>query len=434
MKKTLFLLCGIWALLPMCTISEKRSSREEPETSSALPQGMHLVWQDEFTDGELDRSKWFTQYYSQLDYVGRANWEDFKANRLPEPGIVFTDSTIILITNDEMPDRPFQSNGRKISSIQTYDWNSNTALHDNRLGGFYEARIRRNASKDAELINGAFWFDSPGPDARYFVEKGNTAYGVKGIRPRGQLFEIDMCEYLTTEIVLHGNVSPEGQFEKNIGHYIVEGNFTDVWTVHSILWSPAGLKFYVDGKLVKEWWDPADIKSPNHLMNVFLGAYGKGGTVSMEVDYIRYYQWELDSDNELPNPGFEYHDALFPWEGTGVVSESAARTGKYGVALAPGDSIIQYVYLNHSEAYQLQWQEKGAGSVTAKIENITQVSGVAEDCFTLTSDLSSDFAHAQLDFTTNPEYPDHMRTVKVTFFNQGKGDVFLDDIAIRKQR
>lgn len=124
---------------------------------------------------------------------------------------------------------------------------------DNALGGFFEARIRRDADKDAKKVNVAFWFDSPGPDLKYYLEKGRHAFGMNGIRPRGQLFEIDMYEYLSAEIVLHGNVAPDGKFERNIGYYIHSGDFKGKWVTHSLLWTPAGLKFYIDGVLVKEW-------------------------------------------------------------------------------------------------------------------------------------------------------------------------------------
>ncbi len=433
MKKELLLFITATTMLLTGCIQKKESIIEKNNSSSeSLPKGMKLVWHDEFNASELDRTKWFTQYYSQLNYVAQDNWDNFQSETLPEPGMIFTDSTLILITNDSIPLRPFASNGRKISSIQTYDWLSDKTLFDNRLGGYIEARIKRNATSDAKQVNGAFWLDSPGPDARYFVEKGNHAYGVDGIRPRGQLFEIDLCEYITTEIVLHGNVSSEGKFERNIGHHIVEGDFIDKWVVHSMLWTPAGLKFYVDGKLVREWWDPHDIKSPNHMMNIFLGVYGNGGTVTMECDYIRFYQWDLEEGNELPNAGFEYDGERFPWEGQGSVTEDAKRSGKYGLSLAPGDSVYQYVYLEHSKPYVFTYHGKGNGNMITKVENITQVTGRVEDRYSREITMTGDFSKYKTEFSTKSEYGNHLRTVKVTFTNTGNTPVFIDDVEIRK--
>ncbi|MDU1890427.1 MAG: glycoside hydrolase family 16 protein [Dysgonomonas sp.] len=400
-------------------------------TTKVLPKGMKLVWNDEFNGSRLDTSKWFTNYYSTLDYVYKTNFDDFKANNLPEPEMEFTGKSIILKVNEEKPEKAFWDTGRKVSSIQTYDWYSNRNHMENSLGGYFEARIKRNAVDSAKQVNVAFWFDSPGPDPRYFVEKGNKALDVEGIRPRGQVFEIDLCEYVTTEIVLHGNVSPKGKFERNIGHYIHKGDFKDKWVTHSMLWTPAGLKFYIDGELVKEWWNPYDIKSSNHMMNMFFGAYGRNGEVTMEVDYVRHYQWQLEKDNHLPNGNFEYDGTLFPWEGTGKITKDNTYNGNYSILLASGDSICQYVYLDHSKQYSLSYYGTGKGSVLAKIENITSVTGINEDAVETVSDLKSIFTEHHTRFRTNPEYGDHKRTVKVSFKNTGNESIILDNIRIK---
>lgn len=433
MKNRIYFI-ALLSLLTGCKLSTRQAENTTDITkhSQTVPKGMKLVWNDEFNDTVLDHTKWYTNYYSTLDYYYRTNYDEFSSDNLPQPAMEFTGTSIILKTNDQVPERTFWESGRKVSSIQTYDWKKDQNLMDNRIGGYFEARIRRSATKDAEMANSAFWFDSPGPDLRYYIEKGNQACDVEGIRPRGQVFEIDLCEYVTTEIVLHGNVSPSGKFEGNIGHFIIPGEYNNEWTTHGMLWSPAGLKFYVNDVLVAESWDPHDIKSPNHTMNMFFGAYGKGGEVTMEVDYVRYYQWELNEENRLPNSGFEYHTELFPWEGTGVVTPEAAYSGKYGASLSPNNTIQQYVYLDHTENYCLQFYAKGKGGVVAKVENITQVNGKSENEFLGEMTLSEEYQKYQLPFSTNPEYKDHLRTVKVSFTNNGTSPVSLDDIEIVK--
>lgn len=138
---------------------------------------------------------------------GKTNWEEFQTGTLPEPAIRFTGNSLILYTDNQNPAKAYwQSGGRKISSIQTYDWRSNKNLLGDKVGGYIEARIRRDATEDAQMVNTAFWFDSPGPDLKYYLQEGDIVNGVEGIRPAGQIYEIDMCEYLNTEIVLHGNV------------------------------------------------------------------------------------------------------------------------------------------------------------------------------------------------------------------------------------
>jgi len=434
-KITLLLFCALTFCVSSCQSDKQKNQIVlDPPTSKALPEGMKLVWHDEFNTNRLDSTKWFTNYYSILDYVYETNFEDFRADRLPQPHMEFTDSSIILIVDENLPERPFWENGRKISSIQTYDWNSNKNKLDNSLGGYFEARIKRNATDSAKNVNIAFWFDSPGPDPRYFVEKGNKALGVEGIRPRGQVFEIDLCEYITTEIVLHGNVSPTGEFERNIGHYIHPGEFRDRWVTHGMLWTPAGLKFYIDGELVKEWWDPNDIKSPNHEMNMFFGAYGNDGTVTMEVDYVRYYQWTLNGNNELPNGDFEYNGVLFPWEGNASIDSVNVKSGKYAATLQPNDSISQPVYLEHSQSYALNYSAKGKGNLSVAVQNITQVSGKAENDFSTQEELTDKFSDYHILFKTNPEYGDHKRTVKVSFVNTGNTPITIDAVKLVKSK
>lgn len=433
-KRNLYVIYFFLFFLICPTLFGFKSKNNHSPHSQTVPKGMKMVWSDEFNDHRLDTTKWFTHYYSTLDFYYRTNFNDFQANNLPQPAIEFTDSTLILRTNDQIPERSFWESGRKISSIQTYDWNSNRNLLDNKRGGYFEARIRRSVTPDAEMANSAFWFDSPGPDLRYYIEQGNHACGVDGIRPCGQVFEIDLCEYITTEIVMHGNVSAEGKFEHNIGHFIIPGEFNGKWTKHGMLWSAAGLKFYVDDKLVAESWNPHDIKSPNHTMNMFFGAYGKGGEVTMEVDYVRYYQWEMEEGNEIPNPGFEYQDDLFPWEGNGVVTKAFAHSGKNGVLLNEANNIYQYIYLDHSKEYQLGFMSKGPGTLKVKIENITLVNGTTKSEFTREYKLTSDYTKHSLHFFTETEYDDHMCTVKVSFINESDKEtpIYLDDIEIVK--
>ena len=422
----------IAATLTSCNVNQDRDNSITPNINE-LQGAMSLFWHDEFNDQALDSTKWSTNYYSTWDFMDRTNFDEFKANTLPQPSIKYTDSTIILYTDKENPKEVFWKNsGRKISSIQTYDWLADTSyLPTNFVGGYIEARLKRFADKDAKMVNGAFWLDSPGPDLKHYLEKGTQAHETTGIRPRGQVFEIDLCEYITTEIVLHGNVDSLGNFERNIGHHIVEGDFNDKWVTHSMLWTPAGLKFYIDGQLVREWWDPNEIKSPNHFMNFYLGMYGKDGETSMEVDYIRFFTWNLDENNELPNGGFEYN-TLFPWEGNGVITQNDTRTGKQALQLAPGASISQMIYTNHSKPYELRLYSKAqiSGKLVAKVENITSVTGEAENITKEQFSIGSEFKELTLDFFTNAEYNDHKRTIKIILTNTGTTPIQLDDIVI----
>ncbi|HMR85103.1 MAG TPA: glycoside hydrolase family 16 protein, partial [Niabella sp.] len=270
--------------------------------SAAVPQGMEVYWQDEFNDELLNRNKWFTNYYSNIDYLYKVNFDKMKEGKLPGAAYILNGKTINLFTNDSLPREVYDiKNDKKISSIQTYDWGTNENLLDNSRGGYFEVKVKRSSTGKPRGLNTAFWFDSPGPDLKYYLQQGTTLDGVQGIRPKGQVFEIDVFEYLNAQFVLHGHVDSNGKFLRNLNTHIAEGyQHEDNWVVHGMLWTPTSIKHYINGNLIKEYTDKNQIYSPNHFMNVLLGSYGGGGTVNMEVDYIRYYNWPLKNGNELP--------------------------------------------------------------------------------------------------------------------------------------
>lgn len=416
--------------LTSCNTKQENNSEiiEEQPTSDALPEGMKMVWNDEFNGTELDTSKWWDRYFSSLDWFNNDALEAFENGQLPPADYEFTGNSIILRATDNY----YPGANRQISSIQTYNWENNTNMMDNAIGGFFETRIRRDIGENGDRVNLAFWFDSPGPDLKYYLEEGGEAHNTKGIRPRGQLFEIDLCEYITTEIVLHGNVDKNGKFERNIGHYIHKGDFKGKWVTHSMLWSPAGLKFYIDGELIKEWWDPNDIKSPNHAMNMFFGAYGVDD-VSMEIDYVRYYQWELEGDNLMPNGNFEYSDKLFPWEGLGAITKDSAYDGAQAVVIDSKKDIEQYVYLEPNSDYQLTLWAKGDGEIKIDADNIKSVVGTSESNFQASHRVSDEYKQYSLSLSTLDEHEGNMRTVKVSIANIGDGAVVVDKVELIKK-
>jgi len=421
----------MWILDP-----EELNELNVSPSSAAVPKGMELFWQDEFNDELLNRNKWSTNYYSTIDFQRKDNLQAMRDDRLPQPAFKLNGSTIDLFTNDSLPVKIFDVKSRKkISSIQTYDWRSNENLLDNSRGGYFEVRVKRSSTGKPRGLNTAFWFDSPGPDLKYYLEEGTTIDGTKGIRPSGQVFEIDVFEMLNAQFVLHGTVDKNGKFIHNLATHVAKGyTHADNWVTHGMLWTPTSIKHYINGTLIKEYTDKHQIYSPNHFMNVFLGSYGGGGTVNMEVDYIRGYQWPLVKGNELPNPGFEANTNFLPWEGTGKLSDSAKRSGNYGLVLEPGQSIEQYVYLNNNALYQLKYWSKGNAKLHVIVENITPVSGNVETRDESTTSGRSVFVAKTLNFKTESEYGDHMKTVRVKFTNEGSSVLTLDDITVVKRK
>lgn len=418
-----------WVLVP------EETERLDIPSSKAVPAGMKIFWHDEFNDALLNRNKWSTNYYSSIDFLYKTNRQELLTNDLPQAAYRLNGSAIDLFTNDSLPVRVYdKNNNKKISSIQTYDWVTNENLLDNSRGGYFEARVKRNSTGKPRGLNTAFWFDSPGPDLRYYLEQGTELEGVKGIRPKGQVFEIDVFEYLNAQFVLHGHVDKNGKFQRNLATHIAEGyKHVDNWVVHGMLWTPTSLKHYINGELIKEYSDKKQLYAPNHFMNVFLGSYGGGGTVNMEVDYIRGYQWPLEGRNELPNGGVEYTGQLLPWEGTGTVEKKAARSGARGILLQPGQDVYQYLYLDHSSQYQLSCWAKGKSSLHLELSNIQPVSGMAEDHYEEKVLLSPAFRQFQLQFPTGKEHAGNTKIVKLRLVNIGKKELCLDDVELVKQ-
>lgn len=403
-------------------------------SSSAVPKGMQIFWQDEFNDQLLNRNKWSTNYYSNIDHLRGEFEKDMRSDSLPQPAFKLNGKTIDLFTSDSLPEKVYdKKNGKKISSIQTYDWRTNENLLDNSRGGYFEVKVKRSSTGNPQGLNTAFWFDAAGPDLRNYLERGTLLNGVEGVRPKGQVFEIDVFEYLNAQFVLHGHVDAQGRFQRNLATHIADG-YTHVnnWVTHGILWTPTSIKHYINGNLIKEYTDKHQVFSPNHFMNVLLGSYGGGGTVNMEVDYIRGYQWPLNNGNELPNPGFEENDDLSPWKGKGRLLANAGKNGSNGVVLKPGEAIEQYVYLNNNEYHDLQFFLKGNGTVTARLDNVKLVTGELDQVFEKRENGNVNFLKKTINFKTGKEHSDYMKTIRLRFINESNAEVVLDDITIKK--
>ncbi|WP_423738114.1 GEVED domain-containing protein [Chitinophaga caseinilytica] len=426
-----------WVLVP------SEAANLSIASSAAVPAGMEIFWHDEFNDELLNRNKWSTNYYSTIDFRDTTNLTKMRTNTLPQAAYRMTGTSIKLLVSAAAPAQAYWPNGRKVSSIQTYDWNSNENYLDNKRGGYFEIRVRRSNTTAATNLNAAYWFDSPGPDLKYYEELGNSFNSktgpITGVRPRGQVFEIDVFEQgdnaatsTITPFTIHGNVAADGTFQGNLGTYNASLSGQTNWHTHGMLWTPTSLKYYIDGVLKKEWSSKTDIKSPNHFMNTFLGIYGAGDSASMEVDYIRGYQWPVTGGNELPNSGAEYGSALLPWEGTATVSTTAKRSGNNGFSLAAGQTLSQYIYLDNNTNYQLGYWAAGSGQLDVKVENIAPVNGSTQNTFQQAGAVSATFAAATLDFKTGTEYADHVKTVRITFTNTGSSTIKLDDVSCIK--
>lgn len=414
-------------------LSPQEATQLDIPSSASVPKGMALFFHDEFNDSLLNRNKWFDSYYSTLDYDNQVQWPAFQKNQLPKASYHLNGRYIDLIVNDSLPKIPFFKDGKKISSIQTYDWVTNTNLLPNERGGYYEVRVRRNFTGHPSGLNTAFWFDSPGPDLRYYYQEGTKINGVSGIRPKGQLFEIDMFENMNAQFVLHGHVDSNGHFVHNLATDIAKGyKHKDNWVVHGLLWTPNAIKHYINGKLIHSYDDPHQIYSPDHFMNVLLGAYGKGGSVSLQVDYIRAYHWPVSADNELPNADFELNDNLLPWQGTATISHIKKIAGRTSAKLSPGDSLYQYVYVSPNTQYRLTFSCLGPGKLTAEADHVQEVTGIISSATQKSYVLDGQLQQSPLVFETKNAPKGHTKTIRILFKNKSNSTIFLDKMNLRQ--
>ena len=417
------------------TLDDAELEEEKRNPSSAVvPPGMEVFWQDEFNDRLLNRNKWTSNYFSSLNYLNEKSKQEMLQDQLPQPAYTLDGSAINLYVNDSIPKRIFTEGGnQKISSIQTYDWKTNENLLDNSKGGYFEVKVRRNRQGNPKGTNTAFWFDSPGPDIRYYLQEGAEVDGIKGIRPKGQLFEIDVFEYITAQFVIHGHVDAKGVFQRNLATHIAEGyEHVGQWVTHGMLWTPTSIKHYINGDLIKEYNNKNQIYSPNHFMNVFLGAYGSEGGVNMEVDYIRAYNWPLRDGNELPNPDFEGKAGLQPWEGEGTIEQGLGEKGSKALVLAQGKKIEQYIYLDPEQQFNLTYWGRG-GSIALAVDDVTVVTGELSNLNQQTLELGKKGKKHEINFVTGQEIKPNKKIVRIAFTNTGKETISLDNITVKKK-
>ncbi|NQT26256.1 glycoside hydrolase family 16 protein, partial [candidate division KSB1 bacterium] len=118
--------------------------------------------------------------------------------------------------------------------------------------------------------------------------------------------EIDILEMIGgAEETVHGNihyVNSDHEHDENLGtSTFVEGKYSDDYHLYSIEWSPANIKWFVDGESYHEIEITDDMKeflrSHYLILNVAVGGYWPGSPdetsvfpQKMYVDYVRVYR------------------------------------------------------------------------------------------------------------------------------------------------
>jgi beta-glucanase (GH16 family) len=250
-----------------------------PEAVEDIPEGWTLVWNDEFSGTEIDRSKW------GFDTGGGGFGNNEQQFYTDKPENVYLEDNNLVIQALE---------GRYMGAYYT-----STKLQTLVLGEWQYGRIDIRARLPiGQGIWPAFWM---------LPARGNY-----GSWPSGG--EIDIMEYLghepqTVHGTLHYGASGDHQFS-GTSYTLEEGSFADDYHIFSIIWEAESIRWFVDGieyQEQTEWYTGiADYPAPFDqkfylIINLAVGGnwpgYPDETTVfpqRMMVDYVRLYQTETD--------------------------------------------------------------------------------------------------------------------------------------------
>ena len=251
-----------------------------PVDAEDSPEGWALIWNDEFSGAELDRTKW--SYDTGGTGFGN-NEEQFYSDRA-ENSYLQDDNLVI-----EARHEPERYMGLHYTSAK---------LQTLVLGEWQYGRIDIRAKLPiGQGIWPAFWM---------LPARGNY-----GSWPAGG--EIDIMEYLGHEPqTVHGTLHygaelGDHQFS-GMPYSLEEGTFADDYHIFSIIWEEESIRWFVDGIQYQEqteWYTGiADYPAPFDqkfylIINVAVGGNWPGSpdetTVfpqRLMVDYVRIYQTE----------------------------------------------------------------------------------------------------------------------------------------------
>ncbi len=259
-------------LIPFCVMAAGLLASCTGKTASSVPEGMELVWFDEFeTDGAPDASKW--EYSTGGNGWGNAELQFYTDTR--DNSIVKNGNLVITAKLD---------NGKWTSArLKTQykgDW----------LYGYFEIRAR--------LPEGV------GTWPAVWMLPTHSSYGQW---PRSG--EIDIVEHVGfDQDVIHATAHTKA-FNHRLGtqpnrHDVVPG-VSKKYHVYGLEWNPQYLQWYVDGKPFHRFentgkgWEEWPFDKPFHLiLNLAIGGSwgGQNGIdrnlkeAVMKVDYVRVYQ------------------------------------------------------------------------------------------------------------------------------------------------
>lgn len=248
----------------------------------AEKKGYTLIFDEEFNADELDASRWLDEYLPHASDTAEGCKAKYKLGN----------GCLDLFIDENTPEYACYTS-MKVSSIQTYEKNG---LHPG-------ARQCRDAEtfEGFSCRYGYFEMRAKLPDCG---GGGHVAWWLTGIEDdtdapgSAHTGEIDIIEnLLSTPNTFSPRVHPWNDEKlSDFGRDVkLPGRFDKSYHIYALDWTPDGLKFYVDGRLIAK-----TDESPDYEMCMYLGLYTAcdwdGGPdngiypKTFSVDYIRVYQ------------------------------------------------------------------------------------------------------------------------------------------------
>ncbi|KAI9599043.1 concanavalin A-like lectin/glucanase domain-containing protein [Syncephalis fuscata] len=250
-------------------------------TAESLPPASGtVIWEDDFTDGQLNENQWNYDVGDGCD-IGLCQWGNWEHEVYSRDGVqTGVDGSLLRITARRTGDQSWTS-GR-----------INTRGKFSLTYGRVDTRVRM------PTIDGPFsavWLAS--------LESPYGAWPSSG--------EIDLIEYQSAwktlfqpeQVRTPGTVHTKNHYNGNSASYWAEGNNPSQWHTYSMIWRPDSIEFLVDDQFLGRYTPPTMEKDdwpfdrPFYLViNLAIEPYW--GTkvsadvqeISMDVDWVRVTQ------------------------------------------------------------------------------------------------------------------------------------------------
>lgn len=271
-------------------------------------QGISLIWQDEFSQNQLDTSKWNyeTGYYLSND-PGTWGWGNAELEH-------YTNSTQNVFVQDG------KLNLRALNEPKSFPQDPN------RYAQYSSGKI--NTKNNFTLKYGRV-------DFRAKLPTGNGIWPALWMLPQDNVYgtwassgEIDVMEAkgrlpgLSSGTIHYGGQWPANTYVSGEYHFPSGQTIANDFHVYSVVWAEDNIKWYVDGKFFfkatrDQWYTNAAPNNPNApfdqpfylIMNLAIGGNFDGGLApspgdipaTMQVDYVRVYKEGSGQNPGQPN-------------------------------------------------------------------------------------------------------------------------------------